>query len=495
VRLVRELLAADADSAMASADVAVRAARYLEVVTSGLGVRAGAILVRERSGELGRTATSLSSAANALLADQSGRGATLARRACEEGRAFLAHRGTDDLLMRAVHEADPAAETIAILPLVDHHPIGVLVLAGDERTLAADVVRTLQPALRLLALLVSPSRDLATSDAVGRRVEQLVAERDAHAQTILVLEAQVVELEAALAAARAAAGKPEGVPVMVLPPELEPVDEAPAPAPVVEVRAPEAVAPPPPVVVEPETTSTVVVVDAAGEWERYAVNDHKIVVVAPGADVVALVRAERPGRIIVNIAAPGGLALVAALRAEGVRTPIFGVAAEGAHPRVVGLGIVDAVTHPLSSDALAAAVERTAPRGARVFAAGRDAEALMKMRQRLAKQGLSVSLARDTKQIDELVAMVRPQVVVIDLELPVRQGYELVMRMAATSPAPALVLIVPDGDPSPLLVEKLRERVAAGLGVGAKQWLVEVIQQKIVVRPVARTTAAAVAAR
>jgi CheY-like chemotaxis protein len=139
----------------------------------------------------------------------------------------------------------------------------------------------------------------------------------------------------------------------------------------------------------------------------------------------------------------------------------------------VGLGLIDAVGHPATPEALIAAVERTAPRGARVFAAGRDAETLMKMRQALAKLGLSVSLARDTKQIDELLAMVRPQVIVIDLELPFGQGYELVMRMAATTPIPAMVLMLPAGDPAPLLLEKTRERLSAGLGMGAKQWLAD----------------------
>jgi len=119
----------------------------------------------------------------------------------------------------------------------------------------------------------------------------------------------------------------------------------------------------------------------------------------------------------------------------------------------------------------------------------------MKMRQALAKRGLSVSLARDTKQIDELLAMVRPQVVVIDLALPMRQGYELVMRMAATSPIPSLVLIAPDVDPGPMLVEKLRDRLAAGAGMRAKQWLAEVSVQalpaKMAARPKPRSAAAA----
>jgi CheY-like chemotaxis protein len=181
---------------------------------------------------------------------------------------------------------------------------------------------------------------------------------------------------------------------------------------------------------------------------------------------------------------------VAALRAHGVCAPIFGVVGAPGQERVIGIGAVEAVARPMSSDALVAAVERAAPRGARVFAAGRDAESLMKMRQTLAKQGLSVSMARDTKQIDELLAMVRPQVVVIDLELPMRQGYELIMRMATTAPIPALVLIAPEGDPSPILQALARERLAGGVGTGAKQWLTAMLAEKVPAKSARPTVAA-----
>jgi len=221
------------------------------------------------------------------------------------------------------------------------------------------------------------------------------------------------------------------------------------------------------------------------DWSRYDLGEQRVVVMTPGTALDAL-RAEPPSRIVLNVAAPGGLAAAVSLRAHGVTAPMFGVVAQPGSERVFGLCLVEAVAHPLNADALVAAVERASPRGARVFATGRDADALMKVRQTLAKQGLSVSLARDTKQIDELLAMVRPQVVVIDLSLPMRQGYELVMRMAATSPIPSLVLIAPDGDPVPVMVEKLRERSAAGAGMNAKQWLAEMSVQALPAKMTAR---------
>jgi chemotaxis response regulator CheB len=104
-----------------------------------------------------------------------------------------------------------------------------------------------------------------------------------------------------------------------------------------------------------------------------------------------------------------------------------------------------------------------------------------------------VSMARDTKQIDELLAMVRPQVVVIDLELPARQGYDLVMRMASTAPIPAMVVIAPQDDPSPIFQTMLRERLTTGAGIGARQWLAAMAAEKPPSKP-ARSSATAHAA-
>ena len=75
--------------------------------------------------------------------------------------------------------------------------------------------------------------------------------------------------------------------------------------------------------------------------------------------------------------------------------------------------------------------------------------------------------------------------------LPMRQGYELVMRMAATSPVPAMVLIATDNDPSPVFVDKLRDRIAAGMGTPAAQWLAQLAAQELPSKKVTRPKASA----
>src|SRR5262249_17822942 len=68
---------------------------------------------------------------------------------------------------------------------------------------------------------------------------------------------------------------------------------------------------------------TVVVVDPDGAWERRAPDGYHVVVVAPSQDVATQVAAAHPVRVVVNLAAPGGLAQLVALRAHGVSAPIF----------------------------------------------------------------------------------------------------------------------------------------------------------------------------
>src|SRR5207244_3821140 len=78
-----------------------------------------------------------------------------------------------------------------------------------------------------------------------------------------------------------------------------------------------------------------------------------------------------------------------------------------------------------------------ATRGTRVVTAGADGDVLMSLRHALTRQGLSVSMAWDAKQAVDLFDAVRPELVVLDLELPPRNGYELVVRLAGAIPVRA----------------------------------------------------------
>jgi CheY-like chemotaxis protein len=506
VRLVREILLADAEPGVVEGDALARARRFLQVVTEGLGLRAGGLFLRAMAtGQLDCAASTLPASVSRHLTDPGGRLGTLARRAVDERRAFVLRRTSEEPLVQELREADPAIETVAMVPLVDRTPTGILVIAGSEAALAPEIIRTLNPGLRLLAVLVSPLRDGARVDTVDPgELEAVRIERDGYARQIIELQGRITDLESAVEVARSTppTGTLAGMVEVVepaTPPEIAARIPRPMPAPsgsaVGAMPLPSAAAGGAPAAEDPNAEKVLVVIDTTSGWERHEVHGHRIVALAPATDLAARVRALAPNRLIVNAIAPGALPALIALRAEGVLVRATGVLVEPGADRVVGLGAFEAVGHPLVIDALVAAVMRSAPRNARIFAAGRDADALMKVRQALVKAGHSVSMARDTKQIDELVAMVRPHLIISDLELPVREGFELVMRAAATVPPPGLVLIVPaGGDPSAVLAEKLRDRLAAGLGSTAARWLADVTTDpsaKGAQKPVPKTVAGA----
>src|SRR5207253_7778470 len=88
-------------------------------------------------------------------------------------------------------------------------------------------------------------------------------------------------------------------------------------------------------------------------------------------------------------------------------------------------------------DAILEALGPHAGRGIRVVTAGADVDALMSLRQALARRGMSVSMAWDGKQASELVGGVRPEVMVVDLDLPRREGCVTVAGPGAVDPLPS----------------------------------------------------------
>src|SRR5262249_5798456 len=91
-------------------------------------------------------------------------------------------------------------------------------------------------------------------------------------------------------------------------------------------------------------------------------------------------------------------------------------------------------------DALLGVLGNAAGRGTKVVTVGTDVDALMSLRQIFTRQGLSVSMAWDVKQAADLLAMIHPTLVVVDLEQPPRVGAGLVARLAAADPIPSTVL-------------------------------------------------------
>ena len=225
--------------------------------------------------------------------------------------------------------------------------------------------------------------------------------------------------------------------------EPTPFESPPAPA------APPRPAAQPPSALRPRAVGArrlVVVLDVDSVWEGAVIDGTEVTVVKPGSDVAARLAGAPPTRLVVNLAAPGALAAMGALRARGVSGRLWGCLASPASDKALPLGMIEPATRPLDPDAILPVLGGYATRGTRVVTAGADGDVLMSLRHALTRQGLSVSMAWDAKQAVDLFDAVRPELVVLDLELPPRNGYELVVRLAGAIPVPSVVLVYGDGD-------------------------------------------------
>ena len=434
------------------------------------------------------------------LEDEAGRANAEVERLVAAGRAASAEQ---DRLEIALGEGR-ARELVATARLGDltreverlREDLGRTTGAGRERdadlaTLAArlESLAAERDRLRESLSATEAERDrLAAGAAAGsaadaRLREALVREREERAQLTSALgsaqaalselragltrrdaevKEQAAELERlraerdGLAAVRKVAPPP---PPVAPPPAREPVR-------VVTVTPP---APTRPRVREVETgRRPVVVLDVEGGWSEQAAGGHHVEVMAPADDLAEQLSELSPARIVVNLLAPGALGALAAARAAGCGARFWGCLANPGADRALMLGMVEATGSPLDPDDVAETLERYAVRGTRVVTAGADVDALMSLRQALARKGLSVSMAWDAKQAADLLQVVRPEVVVVDLALPRRDGYGIVARLAALDPPPSAILVPgPDDAPaafSAVLADPVHARGALRLG-------------------------------
>jgi len=292
----------------------------------------------------------------------------------------------------------------------------------------------------------------AERDELRRSLEGSAAEQEALAASLDAVRAEQAQLRAALEEARA--GR-EALAVETSPAAAAPVAPAPPAAGQASVAppAPEpAAAPPAPVEITGEPG--VVVLDVDGQWGEVAPTGTRVVALAPGADVVERMAGTAPTTVIVNLAAPGALAGLAALRAAGVSAPAFAcVAAAG---RALALGGMDVVLRPIDTDNVVVAVLRASSGPGRLVTVSGDVEALLSVRQALTRKGTSVSMAWDSKQALDLLGMMRPDVVLVDLELG-KQACAVVAALEGVEPVPSLLIVPADVDQAEAFVALTRD--------------------------------------
>jgi CheY-like chemotaxis protein len=198
----------------------------------------------------------------------------------------------------------------------------------------------------------------------------------------------------------------------------------------------------------PSGAPIVIVLDGEPAWNDLAIAGHDVVVVRPGADSVSRVASLDPSCIVANLAAPGALTALTALRAQGSTTRVWACIADAPADRALALGAVEPVVGPIDPDLVIRSLGEYATKNGRVVTAGANVDALMSLRQALSRRRVSVSMAWDAKQANEMLGMVRPHAVVVDMSMPKRDGCAIVASLAALDPIPLTVLVAVAGDPA-----------------------------------------------
>jgi len=356
-------------------------------------------------------------------------------------------------------ERDRLAADAAAAAATDGHLREALARERDERAHLTGALGQAQAALGELQANVA-RRDAEAKEQAAD-IERLRGERD--------------QLVASLAAARAATPPPARAATPPPPPAAPAPPRAPAREPVRVVT----VTPPAAARTRVRGAETgrrpIVVVDVNGVWSQRALEGHQVEVVAPEDDLAEQLAELSAARIVINLLAPGALGALAAARAAGCTARFWGCLADPGIDRALMLGMVEAAATPLDPDGVVETLGRYAVRGTRVVTVGTDVDSLMSLRQALARGGLSVSMAWDAKQTADLLQVVRPEVVVVDLALPRNDGYGIVARLAALDPPPSAILVPGPDDAAAAFAEVLADPAYSGALLRLSQLLAAVV--------------------
>ena len=320
-------------------------------------------------------------------------------------------------------------------------------LASAEASLAAEKARADEAAGRLEAATANDQEyadaEVAAVRTVVERLRAELAEQRAHIERLEPAAHGAESLDRELRATRE---REMELRKQVAALEAEVGEHGTSPAPAAAGPAPAAEAP-----AAESAAPGVVVVDTGGGWARL----RGVRVEAPDDGLAGRLDAT-PGRILVNLAAPGALRALAQLRAAGSTRRFWGCLATPDAARALPLGMVEPAVRPLAPETLVEVLVSYAARGTRVVTLGRDIDAFGGFRESMARQGLSVSMAWDAKQAADVIAMVRPEVAVVDLD-SLREGCAIIAGLAGAEPLPHFVLLFGAKDPAAGFAHAVRD--------------------------------------
>lgn len=231
------------------------------------------------------------------------------------------------------------------------------------------------------------------------------------------------------------------------------------------------------VLLEPAAAIGKAIVQSLGARARVIVPEENI------DDVVREVREARGTVAGVNLGlrgAPNGFLLARQLLEAIPGLRVWAYAAPPNASKGISLGFVEWLAQPVHRDQLVRVLARLGGRGTRALSVGLDMKLLLAVRKLLSQQGISLSMACDSKQGQELRGMVNPQTLVIDLDLPRNDGFRALGRLSGNHGALATWLLcggaTPPAEAGSVVVSGAMERSAASfveLSDLGKAWLRE----------------------
>ncbi len=167
--------------------------------------------------------------------------------------------------------------------------------------------------------------------------------------------------------------------------------------------------------------------------------------------------------VAANLCARGEAALdvIAAIVGRGRVARALLYAADGQSS--LSLGPIDVFVPPFDADGCASFLTRRYPRLRRAMAVGQAVESMSRLRELLGKLRCSTAVAFESKQAFELLPLVRPEYILIDLAAPNAAGIELIADLATRPDGSELLGVTWSHDVDPDAVRAvLSEHLAAG---------------------------------
>ncbi len=154
---------------------------------------------------------------------------------------------------------------------------------------------------------------------------------------------------------------------------------------------------------------------------------------ADGASGLALARELHPHVILLDVTMPGmdGWSVLGALKADPALSDIPVVMVTFLEQRALAstLGAADYIMKPVDWNRLGLVMDRFRSAEGDVLVVDDDADTRLHLRHALEKQGWSVSEAQDGQDALDHVARALPRVILLDLAMPVMDGFEFIDRL------------------------------------------------------------------